>query len=124
VTTNVIVRTDFLTKHPETVRAFLEAHLDALQLIAKDPAKAQQDVAAKITAITGQETTTSTLAAAWKNLEFTADPLQATLTRSAAHAEAVGLLKQKPSDGFAGLWDLAPLNAALRSRGLAEVASL
>jgi NitT/TauT family transport system substrate-binding protein len=124
VTTNVIVRTEFLQQHPDTVRAFLEAHLDALKLIETDPARAQADVATKISAITGQQTTPATLAAAWGNLTFTADPLQATLKESAQHAEAVGQLKQKPSDDFAGLWDLGQLNAALTSRGLSTVASL
>lgn len=124
VTTNVVVRTEFLQKNPDTVRAFLEANLDALDLIASDPAKAQADVAAKISAITGQEVKAETLAAAWKNLTFTADPLQSSLKTSAAHAEAVGLLKEKPSDDFAKLWDLAQLNAALKARGEAEVAGL
>jgi NitT/TauT family transport system substrate-binding protein len=123
VTTNVVVRTEFLRQHPETVRAFLEANLDALDLIAKDPARAQADVAAKISAITGQETKASTLAKAWKNLTFTADPLPATLKGSADHADAVGLLRRKPSDGFAGLWDLAQLNAALKARSEPEVAT-
>ncbi len=124
VTTNVVVRTDFLEKNPATVRAFLEAHLDAVQLIESDPAKARSDLATKISAITGQEVRPETLASAWDNLSFTADPLQATLKESAAHAEAVGLLKEKPSDDFARLWDLAQLNAALKSRGLTEVAAL
>lgn len=124
VTTNVVVRTQFLQQHPETVRAFLEAHLDALDAIGKNPAEAQQDVAAKITAITGQETKPETLAAAWGNLAFTADPLPATLRTSADHASAVGLLETKPADGFATLWDLGPLNAALKARGQAEVKGL
>lgn len=124
VTTNVLVRTQFLEEHPETVRAFLEAHLDALAAIEKDPAKAQQDVAAKISAITGQETTPETLAAAWGNLTFTADPLQPTLRTSADHAAAVGLLEKKPEDGFAQLWSLDILNAALSARGQAGIESL
>jgi NitT/TauT family transport system substrate-binding protein len=123
VTTNVIVRTQFLTEHPDAVKAFLEAHLDALDLIAKDPAKAQSDVAAQIKKITEQDSKTSTLATAWKNLGFTADPLTATLRASADHAEKVGLLKDKPTDGLAGLWDLDPLNAALKARGAKEVAA-
>jgi NitT/TauT family transport system substrate-binding protein len=119
----VVVRTEFLRQHPETVRAFLEANLDALDLIARDPAKAQADVAAKISAITGQAPKAATLARAWKNLTFTADPLPATLKASADHADAVGLLKRKPSDGFSGLWELAPLNAALKARSEPEVST-
>lgn len=121
VTTNVIVRTKFLNEHPETVRAFLEAHVDAVQFIEKDPAAAQADVIAQIKKITDQDTKADILAEAWKFLSFTADPLTSSLKGSAAHADSVGLLEKKPSDDFAGLWDLAPLNAALKARGLPEV---
>jgi NitT/TauT family transport system substrate-binding protein len=123
VTTNIVVRTDFLTEHPETVRAFLEADLDALDLIAKDPAKAQQDVIGQVGKLTGQTLQADTVAAAWKNLTFTADPLAASLTQSADHAATVGLLPNKPVDGFAKLWDLHVLNAALKARGESEVTS-
>jgi NitT/TauT family transport system substrate-binding protein len=123
VTTNIVVRTEFLIEHPETVRAFLEADLDALDLIAKDPAKAQQDVIGQIGKLTGQTLQADTVAAAWKNLTFTADPLAATLTQSADHAATVGLLPNKPVDGFAKLWDLRVLNAALKARGESGVTS-
>ena len=42
VTTHLIVRTAFLDEHPGTVKAVLEGHLAALDLIASDPAKAQK----------------------------------------------------------------------------------
>ena len=123
VTTNVIVRTKFLQDHPATVRAFLEAHLDAIQFIASSPDKARTDVISQIKKITDQDTDPTAVAAAWKNLTFTADPLPGTLQESAAHAATVGLLENKPSDNFAGLWDLNQLNAALESRGLPKVTS-
>lgn len=121
VTTNIIVRTEFLTQHPETVRAFLEAHLDALDAISKDPAAAQTAVAAQIKKITSQDQDQAGLASAWKNLAFGADPLAATLKTSADHADAVGLLATKPTDGFAKLWSIDQLNAALTARGQAQV---
>jgi NitT/TauT family transport system substrate-binding protein len=123
VTTNIVARTDFLAQHPETVRAFLEADLDAIALITKDPAKAQQDVITQIAKLTGQTLKADTVAASWKNLTFTADPLAASLKQSAEHAATVGLLPNKPGDGFAKLWDLSVLNAALKSRGESEVTS-
>jgi NitT/TauT family transport system substrate-binding protein len=123
VTTNIIARTAFVEQHPDAVRAFIEAHLDALDEIANDPAKARQAVAGQIQKITGQETTAASLEAAWKNLDFTADPLVATLKQSAEHAAAVGLLPNKPSDGFAKLWDLTALNDALAARGQQSVGS-
>jgi NitT/TauT family transport system substrate-binding protein len=121
VTTNIIVRTAFLTKRPDAVRAFLDAHLDALDLIAKDPAAAQSSVAEQIKKITTQDQDKAILATAWKNLAFSADPLTATLKTSADHADAVGLLATKPTDAFAKLWSLDQLNAALDARGQAKV---
>jgi NitT/TauT family transport system substrate-binding protein len=123
VTTNIVVRTQFLTEHPETVQAFLEAHLDALDLIAKEPARARRDVVSQIDKLTGYTLEAGALSAAWTNLSFTADPLAATLKQSAEHAATVGLLENEPRDGFAGLWDLRALNTALKARGASEVSS-
>lgn len=123
VSTEVVVRTEFLRQHPETVRAFLEAHLDAIHLIGSDPAKAQQDVVSQIAKLTGQSVSAATVGAAWKNLTFTADPLAATLKAGADHAATVGLLPNRPSDGFAGLFDLTLLNAALKARSQSAVSS-
>jgi NitT/TauT family transport system substrate-binding protein len=123
VTTNIIVRTAFLTQRPDAVRAFLEAHLDALDAIANDPAAAQTAVTAQIKKVTSQEQDQSVLATAWKNLTFTADPLAAALKASAEHADAVRLLPAKPTDGFAKLWSLDQLNGALASRGQAQVSA-
>lgn len=123
VTTNVIARTDFVQKHPDLVRAFLEAHLDALALIESDPAKARSSVSAQIKKITEQELDPAVLEPAWANIEFTPDPLASALRTSADHAAGVGLLPKKPSDGFAQLWDVALLNEALTARGASKVAT-
>ncbi len=123
VTTHVIARRAFAEESPETLRAVLEAHLDALDLTSKNAAAAQQSVAAQIKKITTTDLDPALLAAAWGNLAFTADPLAATLKQSADHAAAVGLLPNKPSDGFASLWKLDQLNVALQARGLPAVSA-
>ena len=121
VTTNIIARTDFVQQHPELVKAFLEAHLDALALIKSDPATAQTAVAGQIKKVTEQEIAPELLKESWKNLTFTADPLASTLKTSADHAAAVGLLPNKPSDGFAKLWDVTVLNEVLEAAGKPKV---
>lgn len=121
VTTNIIARTEFVQDHPDLVRAFVDAHLDALGRIEADPDAAQTAVAGQIRKITEQEIAPAVLKSAWANLEFTPDPLPATLKTSADHAEAVALLPDKPSDNFARLWDLTVLNEALTARGKARV---
>ncbi len=51
------------------------------------------------------------IAAAWKNLHFTADPIASSLEGSAKHAEDVGLLE--PVD-LKGIYDLKLLNELLK----------
>lgn len=120
VTTNVIVRTEFLEKNPEIVRAFLDGLIDTVQTVQTDPASAQKTVAAQIGAVTGSTPDAGELAAAWDHVRFTWDPLPATLIEQAAHAQDLGLLDPVDTDG---LYDLGPLNAALAARGLDEVAA-
>jgi len=118
--TVLAVRTDFLKAHPEQVKALLAGDLDATDLIAKDPAKAQQDVADLIAKISGKPLKPAVIAAAWKQLEFTVDPVPSSLLTGARHAYQVGVLKEAPK--LDGLVDLSLLNQLLKARGRAEIA--
>ena len=125
VITNIIVRTDFLKDHADVVEKFLEGHLAALKAIKDDPATAQQAFIDQIKAITGEAPKADVTAAAWKNIDFIADPLPATLQTSAEHASAIGLLDLQQFESAGGikkLYDLKPLNAALKAAGDPEVA--
>jgi NitT/TauT family transport system substrate-binding protein len=125
VTTNVIVRTEFLAQHPDVVTAFLEGHVAALHAIAKDPTGSKKAVSDSIQALTGSSLDPAVLDAAWDQVEFTADPLPATLVESASHAVAVGLLDQSEIDAAGGLpgtlYDVTAINAALKAAGDPEV---
>ena len=119
-TTVLAVRTDFLTAHPQTVKALLLGDLDAVDFIAKDPAKAQKDVTDVIAKISGKPLKQSVIVAAWKHLEFTADPVPSSLLLGAQHAFEVGVLKKEPT--LDKLVDLSLLNQLLKERGKAEIA--
>jgi NitT/TauT family transport system substrate-binding protein len=125
VTTNVIVRAEFLAQHPDVVKAFLEGHVAALHAIAKDPTGSKKAVSDSIQALTGSSLDPAVLDAAWDQVEFTADPLPATLVESASHAVAVGLLDQSEIDAAGGLpgtlYDVTAINAALKAAGDPEV---
>jgi NitT/TauT family transport system substrate-binding protein len=124
VTTNLLVRTEFLEEYPQVVTAVLQAHLDALSLIEDDPAAAQEDVNTALEELTGAPVDPDVLAQAWENVTFTADPLPDTLKQSAADAVSVGLLEQAKIDaagGLDGLYDLTLLNELLRTAGESEV---
>ena len=54
---------------------------------------------------------------AWKTLTFTDDPLPKALQGAAKQAKDVGLLD---TDDIEGIYDLTPLNAALKAAGEKE----
>ncbi|MBJ2121184.1 ABC transporter substrate-binding protein [Arthrobacter sp. MSA 4-2] len=118
VVANLIVRTEFLEEHPETVQAVLEGHLDALAFMEEDPEGAQKVFNDKIEEITGQRVKDEYLDVAWENVEFTYDPLPETLVTGADHAVSVGLLEKVELEG---LYTLDPLNTVLKDRGLTGV---
>ncbi|MFM7069729.1 MAG: ABC transporter substrate-binding protein [Actinomycetes bacterium] len=114
----IVVRSDFLRDHPTTVRAVIDGHLDALESIEVNPPKAQQAANAELAEYSGKALSPEVLTTAWSFLGFSADPLEAAIRQSAAHATAVGLLPSGPVDG---LVDTGILNSALRRRGAAQV---
>ena len=114
VTTHLIVSQDFLKKYPATVTKLLQGHLKALAYIKSDNAGAQKAANAQLAALTGKSLKDDVLAGAFKNMEFTADPIASSLFTSAQHAEDVGLLK--PVD-LKGIYDLGPLNELLKASG-------
>ena len=120
VTTHLIVRQDFLKKNPETVKKLLQGHVNAVQYITDNNAAAQKAANEQLGALSGKPLKDNILAASFKNLTFTVDPIAPSLYTSAKHAEEVGLLK--PVD-LKGIYDLGPLNGLLKAAGKPEVSS-
>lgn len=120
VTTHVIVSTKFLKAHPDAVRRLVEGQIAANDYIAKNPDEAKKTVNDAIAKYTGKGIAPAVIDTAWKNLVFTNDPIAASLSTSAKHAEELGLLKPTK---LSGIYDLKLLNTALSKAGLGEVAS-
>ncbi|WP_067508122.1 ABC transporter substrate-binding protein [Actinoplanes sp. TFC3] len=118
VTTHLIVTQKFLKEHPETVKKLLQGHIAAVKYIKDNNADAQKAANEQLAALSGKPLKEPVLAAAFKNLEFTNDPISSSLYASAKHAEDVGLLK--PVD-LKGIYDLGPLNELLKADGQPEV---
>ena len=114
VTTHVIVRTEYLEEHPDIVKAVIAGLLDAIDAIESDPATAQATVIDQIEEITAQRPSEDVTATSFSNLTFTADPIGASLEKSADDAVAVGLLE--PVD-LTGIYDLTLLDEVLEARG-------
>jgi NitT/TauT family transport system substrate-binding protein len=122
VTTHLLVATAFLERHPEAVKRFLEAHLEASAFINDDPAEAQRLVSEGINAITGTEMNPDVLSSAWENLTFTVDPIASSLQESAEDAYSLGFLEGYNTDtGLQGIYELTLLNEVLRDAGQPEV---
>lgn len=118
VTTHLIVRTEYLTAHPDVIHALVSGLAEANDWMKANPAEAQKVVNDGIGTLTGKPLAESVIAAAWGNLTFTLDPIPTSLYQSAKHAEEVGLLD--PVD-LKGIYDLTELNKVLVARGLAQV---
>ena len=98
VTTHLVVRAAMLSERTGDVEALLRARVAATAWMAENPAAAQAAVIDGIERATGKRISTEVLSRAWGNLEFTTDAMPASLRRSAADAEAVGLLALEGAD--------------------------
>ena len=120
VTTNVIVRTQFLAEHPETVEAVLKGELDAIAALQSDPAGSAKIVNDQIAGASGKPLSQDVLDSAFKNLVFTADPIASTLQTQLDHTVEAGITTKANLDG---IYDLRLLNKALASAGQPKVSA-
>ena len=120
VTTNLVVTQAFLKAHPSVVNGLLKGQIEATDYINKDPSGAQASANAELTSLLGKGLKSSVLAASFKEITFTNDPIASSLAADAKHAESVGLLQPV---NLNGIYDLGPLNALLKADGEAQVSS-
>ena len=107
-TTVLLVRREFLQQHPERVEALLRGHVEATKWLQANPEDAKTRVNAAIERLTGKPIGKPVIDRAFPTLTFNTDPQMASLEKSAADAEKLGLLKLEGVD-LAQLHDPAPL---------------
>lgn len=120
VTTQLVVRTEFLRRHPGAARRLVEGQVRADEFVNAHPAEAQRLVNQGITRLTGKGLPEGVVRGAWATMQFTNDPVASSLVQSARHAQAVGLLDRVDLEG---IYDLTMLNQVLRGAGQPEVRS-
>ncbi len=121
VTTHLIVRTEFLENHPQTVEALLRGHVEAVQWATQNSAEAKTVVNDGIGALAGQPLAPEVVDRAWQNLTVTDDPIAASLQHSADSAVAAGVAREKVD--LNGIYDLSILNRIRTQRGLPTVSA-
>ena len=100
VTTHLIVRTDFLREHPDTVRRLVAGSVESNRQINADPAKAKKVVNAALDQLTGKPLKPEILDRAFAQIRPTDDPVASSLATSAQHAFATGLVKEADLTGI------------------------
>ncbi len=118
-TTVLIVRTDFLKKHPDVVERLIRANVKTVQWINKNSEDAKKLVNDAIKTITSKGLKDEVIKGAWANLDFMYDPVASSVRTSAQNAHDLGLLRDNPD--LKDLFDLSILNRVLAMEGLAPV---
>jgi NitT/TauT family transport system substrate-binding protein len=113
-TTTLVASSDFLSKHPDSVRALIDGQIAANQWITAHGADAQQLVNDELKKLTGKALTAEEIKRSFGEQAATNDPQAATLQTSLDHAVATGLLKKTD---LHGIFDLSFLNAELAKSG-------
>jgi NitT/TauT family transport system substrate-binding protein len=114
-TTVLIVRTQFLQEHPETVKALLSGLVAAIDFSTTNAADAKTVVNEQLKEATGKALQPAVIDRAFKNIQSTADPIAASFPQLAKDQVTAGIAKDAPA--VAGFADLGPLNDVLAKAG-------
>ncbi|MBI1828497.1 MAG: ABC transporter substrate-binding protein [Thaumarchaeota archaeon] len=120
VTSQIVVRTDYLKNHPDVIKKLLEAHVDETTWINNNKDQAAQVFNAQLEKLTGKTIPVDELQNAFSRLEITYDPVKESLYKSANNAFDLGFLGDKKPD-LSNIYDLTLLNEVLNEKKLLTV---
>jgi len=120
VTTLLVVTQSFLSAHPAIVADLIKAQIQANDFIKSNPAAAQSIANAELAVYTDKPLKASVVAASFKEITFTDNPDESSLTSDASQAVSLGVLTPV---NLSGIFDLGPLNTALAAAGEPQVGS-
>jgi NitT/TauT family transport system substrate-binding protein len=113
--TVVIVRSEFLQQHPDTVRALLKGEAAAIDWAAANQAEAKTVVNDSLKELAGSTLSQAVLDRAFQGIELTLDPIPAEFPQLAKDSVTAGIVKEVVDlKGFA---DFGPLNDVLKAAG-------
>jgi NitT/TauT family transport system substrate-binding protein len=120
VTTLLVVTQSFLSAHPAIVADLIKAQIQANDFIKSNLTAAEAAANAELATYTAKPLKSSLVAASFKEITFTDDPDESSLTADASQAVSLGLLKPV---NLSGIFDLGPLNQALAAADEPQVSS-
>ena len=95
-TTVLVVRTSFLTQHPDVVQNLLKAQVETTQWIKDNPDQAKQLVNQNIAKVSGQALDQATIDAAWKEQDVTNDPIAPSVQKGATRRSSWASSRENP----------------------------
>jgi NitT/TauT family transport system substrate-binding protein len=114
-TTVVVVRSQFLQQHPDTVRQLLAGEQKAIDWATANPAQAKTVVNDTLKQLTGSSLSQAVLDRSFQNINLTLDPISAEFPQLAQDSVTAGVVTTVADlKGFA---DLGPLNEVLKAAG-------
>jgi NitT/TauT family transport system substrate-binding protein len=119
VTTQLVVRKDFLAGNFTLVKNLLAAHVEVTQQINADKAAAGRLLNDELKKETGKALPDAVISRAMARIEFTWDPISPSLRKYAEGTHKVGFLRKSPE--LDGIYSLKLLNEVLKEKGLPAV---
>jgi len=120
VTGLILVRTDYLQQNPDVIENLLKAHIEETERINDNKAEAVKTFNTELKKITGQTIPEDVLQQSLTRLEFTYDPIQQSLYKSADDAFKLGFLGDTKPD-LSNIFDLNILNKVLKEKALVPI---
>lgn len=103
VTTQLVVRTDYLARFPDAVRRLIRGLQQSHRAIDDDPVAGHAVINRAIERLTGRPVPQASIERAFTSITLTLDPLAGSLRTSAEHAFATGLVREAR---LTGIYDL------------------
>jgi NitT/TauT family transport system substrate-binding protein len=119
VTTEIVATQAFISAHPSVISGLLQGQIDANNYISSNQSAAEAAANAELEKLAGKDLKPAILAAAFKEVTFTNDPIASSTVTDAQHAVTVGLLT--PVKNLSGIFNLGPLNKLLQAAGQPQV---
>ncbi|NMH96690.1 ABC transporter substrate-binding protein [Pseudonocardia acidicola] len=114
-TTVLVVRTQYLAEHPQTVEALLRGEQKAVEFATGNPAEAKTVTNDAIAQLTNTSLPPAVLDRAFTELTFTLDPLAATFPRLSEDSVTAGVMPTETN--LQGFVDVTALDKVLQAAG-------